>query len=128
MAEKLTVPGVLGVPVVVLGAGVAETFKQVPILFGRQLVHGFPAFTQAQPLHEPVLLHLQQATISQYGKYQNVRMFIGNRCSHAPIYKRGVGGPNEIKNGRKIQNEASFFTAGSAYNGRNALAKHIYGV
>ena len=69
VAEKLTVPGVLGVPVVVLEAGVAETFKQVPILLGRQLVHGFPAFTQAQPLHEPVLLHLQQATISQYGKY-----------------------------------------------------------
>ena len=69
VAEKLIVPGVLGVPVVVLGAGVAETFKQVPILLGRQLVHGFPAFTKAQPLHEPFLLHLQQATISQYGKY-----------------------------------------------------------
>ncbi len=64
VTEKLTVPGVLGVPVAVLGAGVAETFKHVPILLGRQLVHGFPAFTQAQPLHEPVLLHLQQATIS----------------------------------------------------------------
>ena len=40
--------------------------------------------------------------------------------------KRGVAGPNEIQNGGKIRNEASFFTAGSAYNGRNALAKHIY--
>ena len=52
-------------------------------------------------------------------------MFIGNRCSHAPI-KGGVAGPNEIQNGGQIQNEASFFTAGSVYNGRNALAKHIY--
>ena len=76
VAEKLTVPGVLGVPVVVLGAGVAETFKQVLILLGRQLVHGFPAFTQAQPLHEPVLLHLQQATISQYGKYYNQYSYV----------------------------------------------------
>ena len=52
------VSGVLGV-----GVGVEETFKQVPILLGKQLEQGFPAFTQAQPLHEPVLLHLQQATI-----------------------------------------------------------------
>ena len=52
------VSGVLGV-----GVGVEETFKQVPILLGKQLEQGFPAFTQAQLLHEPVLLHLQQATI-----------------------------------------------------------------
>ena len=37
---------------------VEETFEQLPSLLGRQLEHCFPAFTQAQPLHEPVLLHL----------------------------------------------------------------------
>ena len=44
---------------------VEETFEQLPSLLGRQLEHCFPAFTQAQPLHEPVLLHLQQSTISR---------------------------------------------------------------
>ena len=39
------------------------TFRQVPSLLGRQLEHDFPAFTQAQPLQEPVLLHLQHDTI-----------------------------------------------------------------
>ena len=32
---------------------VEETFEQLPSLLGRQLEHCFPAFTQAQPLHEP---------------------------------------------------------------------------
>ena len=52
------------VGVTVPGVGVEETFEQLPSLLGRQLEHCFPAFTQAQPLHEPVLLHLQQRTIS----------------------------------------------------------------
>ena len=48
---------------------VEETFEQLPSLLGRQLEHCFPAFTQAQPLHEPVLLHLQQSTISRVQRY-----------------------------------------------------------
>ena len=36
-----------------------EQFAQDPSLLGRQFVQGFPAFTQAHPLQEPVLLHLQ---------------------------------------------------------------------
>ncbi len=32
---------------------------QVPSLLGRHVVQGFPAFTQAHPLQEPVLLYLQ---------------------------------------------------------------------
>ena len=39
----------------------AEVFLQVPSLLGRQFLHDFLAFTQAQPLHEPDLLHLQHA-------------------------------------------------------------------
>jgi hypothetical protein len=47
----------------VLGVGV-EPFRQLPSLLGRQLEHRFPAFAQAQqPLHEPVLLHLQHRAI-----------------------------------------------------------------
>lgn len=38
-----------------------DVFQQVPCLLGRQFVHEFPAFTQAQPLHKPDLLHLQHA-------------------------------------------------------------------
>ena len=73
MAKWFTEPGefevleipvfVLEIPVAVLEADIAETFKQAFNLLGRQLWHCFPAFTQAQPLHEPVLLHLQQATM-----------------------------------------------------------------
>ena len=44
---------------------VEETFEQLPSLLGRQLEYCFPAFTQAQLLHEPVLLRLQQSTISR---------------------------------------------------------------
>lgn len=36
-----------------------DTFAQLPSLLGRQFTHDLPAFTQAQPLHKPVLLHLQ---------------------------------------------------------------------
>lgn len=36
-----------------------EQFIHKPSLLGRQLVQGLPAFTQAHPLQEPVLLHLQ---------------------------------------------------------------------
>ena len=40
------------------GRGGIVTFKQDVNFPRRQLVHIFPAFTQAQPLHEPDLLHL----------------------------------------------------------------------
>ena len=46
-----------------LGIGV-EMFEHLPSLLGRQLEHCFLAFTQAQPLHEPVRLHLQHSTIA----------------------------------------------------------------
>ena len=36
-----------------------DRFTQEPSLLGRQFVQGLPAFTQAHPLQEPVLLHLQ---------------------------------------------------------------------
>ena len=39
---------------------------QVPSLLGRQLEQGFPAFTQAHPLQEPVLLHLQHGITSTH--------------------------------------------------------------
>ena len=46
------------------GSACAEkTFEQFPSLLGRQLEHPLPAFTQAQRLHEPVLLHLQHWAI-----------------------------------------------------------------
>ena len=54
---KEMVSGVLGVAV--------EMFLQVPSLLGWQFVHGFPVFTQTQPLHEPDLLHLQHAIALQ---------------------------------------------------------------
>ena len=39
-------------------------FAQLPSLPGRQFTHDLPAFTQAQPLDRPVLLHLQHTIIS----------------------------------------------------------------
>ena len=43
---------------------------QMPSLLGRQLEQGFPAFTQAHPLQEPVLLHLQHGiAISGCGEH-----------------------------------------------------------
>ena len=51
------------VGVAVLGMGVEEMFEHLPSLLGRQLEHCFLAFTQAQPLHEQVRLHLQHSTI-----------------------------------------------------------------
>ena len=42
-------------------------FSQDPSLLGRQLVQGFLAFTQAHPLQEPVLLHLQQGIFQVSG-------------------------------------------------------------
>ena len=50
----------------VLRAVVEETFKQVPSLFGKQLEDGLFAFTQAQPLHKPVLLHLQHCATDAF--------------------------------------------------------------
>ena len=50
------------VGVVVLGVGVEGMFEQLPSLLGRHLEHCLLAFTQAQPLHEPV--RLQHSTIS----------------------------------------------------------------
>ena len=47
------------VGVAVLGVGVEDMFEQLPSLLGRQFEHCLLAFTQAQPLHEPVRLHLQ---------------------------------------------------------------------
>ena len=47
-----------------LGAIVEETLEQLPSLLGRQFEHSIPAFTQAHPLHWPVLLHLQHSTIA----------------------------------------------------------------
>lgn len=44
----------------------ARSFRQCPSLLGRQFVQGFPAFTQAQPLQEPLLLHLQQTIIPSH--------------------------------------------------------------
>ena len=39
-------------------------FAQLPSLPGRQFTHDLPAFTQAQPLHKPVLLHLQHTIVN----------------------------------------------------------------
>ena len=39
-------------------------FAQLLSLPGRQFTHDLPAFTQAQPLHKPVLLHLQHTIVS----------------------------------------------------------------
>ena len=38
-------------------------FWQLPNLKGKQLTHCWPAFTQAQPRHRPVLLHLQHTIV-----------------------------------------------------------------
>ena len=45
--------------VVCLVTAAVELLIQLPSFLGRQFVQVFPAFTQAQPLQEPVLLHLQ---------------------------------------------------------------------
>ena len=52
-------------------------------------------------------------------------MFIGNRCSHAPI-KGGWLGQMRFKMAGKFKSKQASSSRGSVYNGRNALAKHIY--
>ena len=49
-------------------------FLQVPNLLGRQFIHDFPAFTQAQPLHRPDLLHLQHVINSHSIRGLSVRI------------------------------------------------------
>ena len=44
---------------VALGMAAVDMFVQLPCLLGRQFKHGLLAFTQAQLLHTPALLHLQ---------------------------------------------------------------------
>ena len=72
LVSKVKVDGVGGVAVIewldelvvvvaVVKASAVDVFLQVPNLLGRQFVHDFPAFTQAQFLHKPDLLHLQHA-------------------------------------------------------------------
>jgi len=43
----------------VLGVLHSGKFMQVPLRFGRQFVHGWPAFTHAQFIHLPLPLHRQ---------------------------------------------------------------------
>ena len=43
-----------------------DIFVQVPSLLGRQFTQCLPAFTQAQPLHKPTLLHLQHAISTRH--------------------------------------------------------------
>ena len=59
----LVVVGV-GTRVVPLVERVDEQFLQLLSFLGRQFVQVLPAFTQAQLLQEPVLLHLQHATMT----------------------------------------------------------------
>ena len=59
---KIEVERVVRIEVEVDGARACEvTFVQLP---GRQFTHYLPAFTQAQPLHKPALLHLQHTSPS----------------------------------------------------------------
>ena len=52
-------------------------------------------------------------------------MFIGNRRSHAPI-KGGWPGQMRFKMAGKFKTKQASSLRGSVYNGRNALAQHIY--
>ena len=49
--------------VVLRVTAVVGPLTQLLCFLGRQFVQVFPAFTQAQPLQEPVLLHLQHAIL-----------------------------------------------------------------
>ena len=51
---------------------------QCPIFPGRQLKHLFPAFTQAQPLQEPALLHLQQTIVRSDSKKVPATLIFAN--------------------------------------------------
>lgn len=71
----LTVGSVAGSRLLVVNGGTCEiceiaeadgcfVFEQWPLLRGRQVVHDLPAFTHAQFLHFPSLLHWQQTTMT----------------------------------------------------------------
>ena len=47
-----------------------KLFAHFPSLPGRQLTQFLPAFTQAQPLHKPVLLHLQHTILRDASSIQ----------------------------------------------------------
>ena len=60
-----------------------ERLAQVPSLLGRQFEQGFPAFTQAHPLQEPVLLHLQHGiTIASCHATRSEPFCVGNYVNY----------------------------------------------
>ena len=69
VVERLAGVEVVVVVVVVVvvshetGSWRRPTLEQLPNRLGRQLEQSFPAFTQAHPLHWPVLLQRQHTTI-----------------------------------------------------------------
>ena len=68
---------------VALGMAAVDMFVQLPCLLGRQFTHGLLAFTQAQLLHTPALLHLQHTISRPSGPSANCN------CAHRrhTIYK-----------------------------------------
>ena len=56
---RILADAVVLVVVMCLMTAAVKLLIQLPSFPGRQFVQVFPAFTQAQPLQEPVLLHLQ---------------------------------------------------------------------
>ena len=67
---------------VALGMAAVDMFVQLPCLLGRQFTHGLLAFTQAQLLHTPALLHLQHRTVSRRRTHPSIL---------SPIPTTGIG-------------------------------------
>ena len=68
---------------VALGMAAVDMFAQLPCLLGRQFTHGLLAFTQAQPLHKPALLHLQHTISTRtHGTYASSAA----GCTRAPLH------------------------------------------
>ncbi len=86
VGSKKLVSGVLGVAV--------EMFLQVPSLLGWQFVHGFPVFTQTQPLHKPDLLHLQHAIALQllHSSFAFCSLVVNGVTGHGLPQDRSSGG------------------------------------
>ena len=68
------------------GFWVLELLVQDPSLLGRQFAQGFPAFTQAHPLQEPVLLHLQHGMVQLSLSLSPQKPYISKKLTGAWIF------------------------------------------
>ena len=86
-------------------------FTQEPSLLGRQLVQGSQAFTQAHPLQEPVLLHLQHGiTVQSQQTKKNSNIPVCNIKKVNKTQKELQDSPYILENCDSIKDTSTTYT------------------